>query len=230
MSNKPTKEQIRKRIRDRNYRFRKMTPEQQRVRIARDVIDQLEAGALVAQQGTYLAVDDRDDLHPAILLEEAEDLRDRADSVYGYMDAQERSNARRRAARLEAKAERVGAEQLCDALEGVTCTVCGIGAAFVAAVKRGDDFKVNDFTNGFGDDDAMRDYLRKYFTANDVALIECAFERSPGFAHYGGSTLDETSPQVIRAVAFGNGYPDSSSDRLRAIMQNIINNGGAFRP
>ncbi len=230
MSSKPTKEQIRKRIRDRNYRFRKMTPEQQRVRIARDVIDQIEVGDLIAEQGTYLEVPDDDGLNPEVLREEAEDLRDQADSVYGYMDAQDRSNARRKAARLESKAEKVGELQLCDVLEGTKCTVCGIGAAFVAAVKRGDDFKIKDFTDGFGDDDKMRQYLKKFFTAKDVALIECAFERSHGFAAYGDSGLNEQSPEVLRAVGFGNAHADSSEGRLKAIMQNIIDNGGSFRP
>lgn len=44
-----------KRVRDRNYRFRKLSPEMQRVRIARDVIAQLRDGSINALPGNYLS-------------------------------------------------------------------------------------------------------------------------------------------------------------------------------
>lgn len=52
-----------KRFRDRNRRFRKLTPEKQRVRIAKDVIAQLAAGRIRARRGLYLSPADRTSWH-----------------------------------------------------------------------------------------------------------------------------------------------------------------------
>lgn len=48
----------RKRIRDRNRRFRKLSPAAKRVRIAKDVIEQLESGRIAALKGQYFSPHD----------------------------------------------------------------------------------------------------------------------------------------------------------------------------
>ena len=213
---------LRKRIRDRNYRFRKMKPAQQRITIAKDVIDQLRAGKITARTGVYLIP--LDSLPAA---EEAADLKEMIeDAPYGHELPE-----------VERKLEKIGKTQVCDMLEGVECKVCGIGAAFVAAVRRADDLTLHEFIaeqdafdtreNPLYRDSVMRKYLRRYFSARDVALIECAFEENDRHAIHEG--IEPSHPDVQSAVLFGENF-DTDEDRLIAIMQNIIDNGGRFRP
>lgn len=55
-ASKKLQEEVRKnnkRVRDRNYRFQKLSPENKRVSIAKDVIKQLVANKITAQTGSY---------------------------------------------------------------------------------------------------------------------------------------------------------------------------------
>jgi hypothetical protein len=65
----------------------------------------------------------------------------------------------------------------------------------------------------------MRDVLAKWFSREQLDLIECAFERSVTF-DTGGSSYRSR----VRALGFGDRYLDPR-DRLEAIMQNIVDNG-----
>ena len=228
---------MRKRIRDRNYRFRKLTPSKKRVTIAQDVIDQIKAGQLIAQASIYLTSHGPTDAIEEIglLMEKIEDVES------GFSSSSENEEKlKEEADRAAEKIEEIGKAQVCDLLEGAECTVCGIGAAFVAAVKRADDLELKDLLNNtrcswdlqyhpeeFSDSAAMRRYLRKYFLRRDIALIECAFEQSNGFARHEGVGCND--PEVDRAVSFGVKFSEDE-DRLLAIMQNIVDNKGRFRP
>ena len=197
-----------KRIRDRNYRFSKMTPAQQRVRIAKDVIEQLGDGILKAQGGTYLSIYDLGDSQ----LDEARS------AVLGYSDDDESA-------------------VLCDldlavAFEQVPeCTVCGIGAAFVATVKRADDLTMRDVEGYYTNSDKMRVYLRQWFEPIQIGLIECAFERSSAMMlnQPGAKQAPNWRSRAARAADFGSQYSDAH-DRLIAIMRNIVENDGEFSP
>jgi len=121
-----------------------------------------------------------------------------------------------------------------------TCEVCGIGAAFYSLVRKADRFKLsgnmlNDAwwddregikeLSGIGDDD-MRKLLRKHFSSKQLTLIETAFETyvAGNDNGYVPSEIDER-----KAINFGEKF-DSSEGRLKAIMQNIIDNKGEFKP
>lgn len=110
-------------------------------------------------------------------------------------------------------------EQLNTALEaGPRCEVCGIGAIFVTTISLNDQYSVGDAGMSINREE-MVDYLRKWFSADQLGLIESAFERSArgqGDADY-------------KAAEFGNMYP-SPTKRLIAICENIIKNKGKFVP
>lgn len=109
------------------------------------------------------------------------------------------------------------------------CTVCAIGAAFVSAVRLGDrldehafgEYGVESADDLSGADSPMRDHLERFFTSDDLGLLESAFEMSEGFAVF--------NLAGVEAERFGKRFqrPD---DRLRAICENGIANGGEFRP
>jgi hypothetical protein len=66
------------------------------------------------------------------------------------------------------------------------------------------------------------DYLTSYFSPEQIGLIELAFERGDGW--YPADTTDDDN-----AVEFGERY-QYNTNRMKAIMQNIINNNGTFVP
>ena len=127
---------------------------------------------------------------------------------------------------------------------GTSCRVCAIGAACVSAVGLYDKApEAEDDWQSYNnvDENTMRDVLARYFSRDQLGLIECAFERSIGFA------LGSDSPRAYLARDFGlaardriipsavspNNYitnPEADEAILRAIMQNIIKNDGTFRP
>ena len=188
-------------IRARNRAFLALTPAKRRVAIAKDVIQQLNAEKIIAQRGVYF-----DESGIEKVMEQTYWAGKGATGVAGH-----------------------GETQVCDLLETSKCTVCGIGAAFVSAVRLGDDLKIKDLAadETWVRDYQMRDYLKRYFDPPQVALIECAFERGP---YYRTNMNQAPSKSDTRAaVAFGRKY-DGDADRMRAIFQNIVSNRGTFRP
>lgn len=107
------------------------------------------------------------------------------------------------------------------ALKGKVCEVCAIGGLFVAAVIRHNGIVMSNaefnHTNPDGGVTAGRwsltQYLGRWFSDVQLDLMESAFE---GYS-------DERSRGIYL------NYPDDA-DRLRAIMANVIRNGGTFCP
>jgi hypothetical protein len=111
------------------------------------------------------------------------------------------------------------AQQLRDVVLG-PCEVCAIGALFIAKAVRFGETSVGDYAMSH-----FHDSLRGHFSEKQLALIECAFERGPcGRYEY---RLDET--EVAEAIAF-YGLDDTAARRLKRILENIIANGGTFKP
>lgn len=125
-------------------------------------------------------------------------------------------------------------------LEGkLKCDVCALGSVFVCAVERMNKLKVGDLYN---DKYKMMDYLSGVFDSEQLDLIECAFERTRNHAC---TELDDD--EARRAIELGRKFetrtgncgcgdpkctvkrPDSEAC-MRAIMENIIANGGTFIP
>lgn len=188
-----------KRISDRNYRFRKLPKDKQRIVIAKDVLELLKAEKILATSGTYLEFD--------------EDVQVKyfGDEDYRYWDDESGAQAPIKGA------DRVKLHKLIE--ESPTCEVCGIGACFVAAVRRADKVKVGDLEDS-NDDDFMRKYLKQWFDKDQLGLIECAFECGTGWSS-GQAAYD--------AMEFGSQF-DDDGERLEAIFKNIVENNGKFVP
>lgn len=109
-------------------------------------------------------------------------------------------------------------QQLCDVYNQTVCRVCARGALLVAAVKRFNNITVGQFgepTVYAFTPEAFRNHERQFFDDNQIIEIETAFERC------GRGSLS--------AVLFGDKYEDTT-ERMLAIMENIIRNNGVFNP
>ena len=182
---------MRRRIKDRNRKFRKLTLRQQRIKVVRDVIRQLSDGTLVASPGTY--------------------------------------------AKFIAPKRMKPDSQLNEILESIPkCEVCGVGGIFLATVKLNNELTVEDVNrrSSYGTitagvrssmgDSVMRDYLKKWFSAEQLALIETAFERRK--MH---SAFVHPDKPLQAAIKFGMAYENPKA-RFIAICNNIIEHGGEF--
>ncbi len=118
------------------------------------------------------------------------------------------------------------------------CSVCALGACFVATVDRFNKIGCDDLgihvhsenldygpsgVAGLGDSH-LRKYLHKYFSESQLSLIECAFECSPSFSGASASNRLKASDYSES----GNKYDED--ELLIAIMRNIIKNKGTFKP
>lgn len=201
---KPTADELRrkarKRVADRNYRFSKMAPEKQRVTVAKDVIAMLDAKEMKAIRGTYM------DLGPRF----NDTLRAYRRLQPGIQSGAYLSPEYIKRAQQKLKIEVVIGEQhdviakpvdvstlVEDAIAGdITCHVCGIGSCFVAALRRADKLSTADIGGSLHDDD-MRYYLGKWFTPQQLALIECAFEANSKFGRRPGLSLHDAQNAAL---------------------------------
>lgn len=120
--------------------------------------------------------------------------------------------------------------------KGQEICACALGALFVCAVSRFERLKVRKVgyevirpyysegqqISGGIEYEMIVKYLRKWFSMEQVELIEYAFE-------WGTSGHPNSDIKAKRAVAFGKLYP-APSLRLEAIMQNVLDNKGTFKP
>jgi len=187
-----------------NAKFGQLTKAQQRVAIAKDVIAALKAQRLFARTGTWARIG-----------------RDCPVSLE----------------KLSVGTELQGVFNQ----PNVSCDACALGACFVSAVKLGNDCKLTadardngEFnfylpSDGGGDQTGMSRTLSRYFDEEQLSLIECAFEVGEGALGKPYDKFPDDSDIVDRAAEFGEGF-DYDHDRMEAIMNNIINNNGEFKP
>jgi len=103
-----------------------------------------------------------------------------------------------------------------------TCDVCALGSAMIAGMRLFDRapqvpmHRVNTY-----------EYVAMFFPVEQRRLMETAFEGEMDFAWRENSRVSEVAAE--RALAFGERFKNADQ-KLRAIMQNIIDNGGTFRP
>lgn len=129
-----------------------------------------------------------------------------------------------------------------EVFDGASCEACALGSLFVSSVriKNGllatealDEDEVYDPSIGnyrdvvTCDTAVMRSRLSEYFDPLQVDLIESAFEKSDMVDPDEGDA--ETEGLVTDAITFGEAY-ERPVDRMRAIMQNIIDHRGTFVP
>lgn len=102
---------------------------------------------------------------------------------------------------------------------GKPCRVCGIGSAFLSAIRLYDAFKINRTEADYGqiDNDRMYDALKEYFTRSELCLIEASFEVESAFFRNELFRLDfEKATKYIDFLA-GN-LPEQ---RLTWIMETV---------
>lgn len=102
--------------------------------------------------------------------------------------------------------------------EPLKCNCCAVGAAFLSSMRL---FNVAEFNEQVSEEYAF-DQLERYFTYNQLRLIEQAFEIDEGACHPDG-------PESDRAIELGRKYSDET-ERALAIFQNIVRNKGTFTP
>jgi len=100
------------------------------------------------------------------------------------------------------------------------CSVCAMGAVLMSKARLGNVCGINDT-----DDDDIIDNLKYIFSARQLRLMEAAFE---GGSHH-TSTLSAQSPANRRAIEFFTKYTHAE-ERMLAIMNNVIDNNGIFKP
>lgn len=224
---KQARKNLNRRIARKNAAFEGLKPAEKRVAIARDVLAQLASGRLVADTGFWLGNSEStsDDNH----LIDADDLASvkntELQSILGEMD---------------------------------TCTGCALGGLFMCAVEKYDKLKVKDlkeyeYCSDRGDNYDAEDlvlqtvdtvnYLRKFFSNDQLQLIECAFEMGQGAwseEDYCDDHCDEARLQTWKEAckfATDEMYPEADCDldenpglRMKLIMENIVANNGMFMP
>lgn len=136
--------------------------------------------------------------------------------------------------------------QIQSKFDKVKCQCCALGAMFLSDVKYTNNCTIEDLDRiNFSREEENR--LQNYFDIEQLILIEAAFE-CWGFetiTEFDGceedyriiegfgydvmlSDLSLTSEDIDKAAQFGYQY-DDNSERLIAIMRNIIKNRGKFK-
>lgn len=126
------------------------------------------------------------------------------------------------------------------------CRACVLGTCFLSYVRLFNDVKLKEFRNEPGNhslnmapddpDDydvsidlgynVIRQKLSAVFTQKQMDLLERAFERPDTNL---GSGNDQDDWLLIQAYNFGKKFR-TNRKRVEAIMNNIIENGGIFKP
>jgi hypothetical protein len=190
------------------------------IKIARDVLEQLRLNRFKARQGSYCQI--------------ATGQTD----VYGdsqYINQYSSAELRRPSFKAEFKKNKA-----------LTCEVCALGALFTSFVHINNVFTVGQVVQPKFS--RMFDALEGAFTVRELLLMEYVFEEgecgvlggkvtSPYYeeyeeatARFRGQRLTFTRQELLRAIKYGERYSgqDSSDQRLRLIMLNVLRNKGRF--
>lgn len=115
----------------------------------------------------------------------------------------------------------------------VNCTACALGGLFMSCTLFNNkvefkDYEHEDIGDLISEGEHFKNKLDTVFCRTQLKLIETAFELGNGW--FGErSTGKELTESQRQARAFGEQHMDPS-DRLVAIMKNIIKNNGTFKP
>jgi hypothetical protein len=113
--------------------------------------------------------------------------------------------------------------QICDVSDKFKeCSVCALGSLMLSEIRHTNKLKMSDV--GFEINyHTYGDRLNKVFSKSQQKLMELAFEG--GMGRFG--VLDVKNSEVEKIDNFYAEYP-CEEDRLRAILKNVIKNGGRF--
>lgn len=103
------------------------------------------------------------------------------------------------------------------------CSVCALGAAMLAAVRRFDALTVRDL-------DEYREpivaYLERFFSREQLDLVEIAYERHLPIRKLYIANYEEALVERARTFCVGR----TNEDALKMIFENVIANNGTFTP
>jgi hypothetical protein len=216
--------QIEREIAKREAVFKKATVTQKRVLIAKDVIAQIKAKKIKPESGTFVSVE----------------------KVKGFMsstEAEDRDGTFNYAMNSLSDSEGYAADVRHLYLDNTIqqCSCCALGGLFMSCTLYNNNTTVEnlsyagedlgDLLVGSSHAESLPNGLDKFFSLAQLRLIEQTFEGDNGAVNSGvdtetGEVFDKFPP---RAAAFYDKYK-KPKDRLIAIMQNIIDNNGAFKP
>lgn len=175
-----------------------------RVKIANDVLSQLTAGNLTPQTGTWVAFND---VHLCQLVAQKTNKVDEIPSA------------------------------ICKIVKAAeSCEACALGAIFMSAIRKSrscGDFSIEDEKWSTYGDLELQDYiftnldpspLTKYFPIKMLQQIENCFEGGQGMHSIGTGEMDRVIAELYHETFCGD------RERMRAIMNNIVRNGGNFKP
>jgi hypothetical protein len=178
-----------------------LTKNQMRVAIAKDVISQIKTRKIIPQVGVWMEDPKMGSLEEIV-----------SDGVERYLESDDTCRLMPFPAQDYTKKVK-------------NCRVCALGSIFVSSVNL---FNGVEFDNGEEVYDCFENLksspLNRYFSAEELALIEGCFEGDDGLHADRLNTRDRGV-----AIAFTSKYPIVKK-RLEAIMNNIIKNDGLFKP
>lgn len=192
MKNTKSIKKINKSIKKRNSIFDNASPEQKRVMIAQDVLDQIKAKRYIAKSGTW--VDPQYNRNVSVK---------NTDSV-----------------------QKLFADNVIE-----KCDVCALGGMFMSCTNLNNNVSVKTLNNingynnvGLGDrikkNTKLPNELNRIFSKDQLTLIEIYFEGGSGWF-----LSDDDDPHVFNFFE-----QKTATQRLVAIMKNIIKNNGTFVP
>lgn len=201
-------QQLTQEIEASNEEFKKMTKAQKRVQIAKDCLERIEVEQLVPETGTLMQLNKH---YPS------ENFKTVTQTL-------------------------------------PSCIVCAKGGLFFSYVGRVNKFKTCDISNDNDIQGSEHTKLLELFTPNQLALIEYAFEGRQYLNGYGSIEYGEYEKQItitsekrrniinlFNSTVSGSTvvegcdarlhfYNISETQRLKIILENIIENKGTFKP
>jgi hypothetical protein len=200
-------------IRRRNKVFTAASPAQKRVLIAKDVIKQIKAKRFIAAEGSWLHLVDK-----------------YGNNIAGPLVGEADRSTQIQAMFLSGDAP--------------TCECCALGGIMMACTLYNNNQTVGDLAADLNIGRNVRcgtafsNGLHRFFSRQQLALIECAFESGRGefYVNFDSTTYSRSSllqhvsrNTLNRALDYETAYPKTDK-RMIAIMQNIVKNNGTFRP
>lgn len=190
-----------KQIKEWNEYFNSLTPAQKRVAIAKDVIEQVNLKRFIPKNRIYTKI-----------VSKIEDVENQIQSEFN----------------------------------NIQCHCCALGGMFLSDIKFNNSCTFYELDNKIFQA-TEKDRLQQYFSIEQLILIEAAFEcwSCEDITSYDNveedyvidqgygidlylSDLNIGEEDINKAGDFGNKYRDNS-ERLMAIMNNIIKNKGKFK-
>lgn len=211
---KITLKEYNKKVRKGNKEFQKASPSRKRILIAKDVIKHIQSGKIEPKATIYYKAVDPEFSNYEDVFDEFQEYKKQCELPKG-----------------------IDAQQILKK-PTVECQACALGSMFISDIIRNDAFSVKKMD---GERDSAAKRLSKHFSQLQLDMIEMAFEGrnigdndklSDRNSLFGGWT-----DLGAKCVAFYNQFPkdrfgqdSNATKRLVAIMNNIIENKGEFKP